>query len=76
MINNYEDIAVIFMDLLVKELVYVGDFVQLVECCLKAKNNGGIYNVGNDFPHTFDEQIKVMCEVLNPIYKKSEIIYR
>lgn len=60
----------------VKELVYVADFVQLVECCLRAKNNGGIYNVGNDFPHSFDEQIKVMCEVLNPEDKKSEIIYK
>lgn len=60
----------------VKELVYIGDFVQLVECCLKVKNNGGIYNVGNDFPHTFDEQIKVMCEVLNPKDKKSKIVYR
>lgn len=60
----------------VKELVYVNDFVQLVECCLTAKNNGGIYNVGNDFPHTFEEQIKIMCEVLNPKDKMSEIIYK
>lgn len=60
----------------VKELVYIEDFIQLVECCLKDSNNSGIYNAGNDFPHTFEEQIKVMCEVLNPKDKKSEIIYK
>lgn len=60
----------------VKELVYVNDFTQLVECCLKAKKDGGIYNAGNGFPHSFEEQVKVMCDALNPKNKKSELVYR
>lgn len=60
----------------VKEMVYVGDFVELVKCCLDNNDKYGIYNVGNDFPHSFKEHITIMCDVLNPRDKKSEIIYR
>lgn len=57
-----------------KEFVYVNDFIQLCNCCLKS-NNSGIYNVGNDFPLTFDEQIKIMIDVFST-GNKSKITYR
>lgn len=60
----------------VKELVYVDDFVQLVRLCVTSNCDGGVFNVGNDFPMEFDEQIKTMCAVLNPAGKKSELIYK
>lgn len=59
-----------------KELVYVKDFVKIVEGALETdKSNGGIYNVANGFASTFDEQIKTMCEILNPPHNKSQLIY-
>lgn len=58
-----------------KEFVYVEDFIQLCECCLNS-DKGGIYNVGNDFPLSFDEQIKIMIDVFCNGDKKSELYYR
>lgn len=57
-----------------KEMVYIEDFIQLCECCLKSEY-GGLYNVGNGFSMTFEEQIKMMVEVFSPQEKKSEIVY-
>lgn len=58
----------------VKEFVYIDDFIQLCECCLKS-NNGGIFNAGNDFPLSFDEQVRIMVEVFSRNGKKSPILY-
>ena len=58
-----------------KEFVYVDDFTQLCECCLKS-GKGGIYNVGNDFPISFGEQLKIMIDVFAENDKKSELSYR
>lgn len=60
----------------VKELVYIEDFVQLVRLCVTSCCNSGIFNAGNDFPMAFEDQIKTMCDVLNPASKKSELIYK
>lgn len=57
-----------------KEFVYINDFIQLCMCCLTS-NNTGIYNVGNDFPLTFDEQIKIMVDVFSK-HNKSRITYK
>jgi len=58
-----------------KEFVYVDDFTQLCECCLKSEQ-GGIFNVGNDFPLSFEEQMKLMVEVFARTEKKSPLTYR
>ena len=58
-----------------KEFVYVDDFIQLCECCLKS-DNSGIFNVGNDFPLSFEEQIKLMLEVFSTSLNKSVLRYR
>ena len=57
-----------------KEFVYIDDFIQLCECCLKSEI-GGIYNAGNDFPLSFEEQIKIMVDVFSSDNKKSRISY-
>lgn len=58
----------------VKEFVYIDDFIQLCECCLSS-DNGGIYNAGNDYPLSFEEQIKTMVEVFSKDGKQSELSY-
>ena len=57
-----------------KEMVYVLDFVQLIECCIRTNLNGGIYNVGSGFPISIEEQIRLIADTFNTT-KKSEIIY-
>lgn len=57
-----------------KEFVYIDDFIQLCKCCLKSEN-GGIFNVGNDFPLSFEEQIKLMVDIFSSGNKKSQISY-
>lgn len=59
-----------------KEIVYVKDFVQIVEKCVKSNLDGGIYNVGNGLGVSLDEQVKAIIDVFCNINNKSEIIYR
>lgn len=58
-----------------KEMVYIKDFVQLVSNCLTADIDGGIYNVGNGWQVSLEEQIKGIIEVFSPKNKPSKIIY-
>lgn len=60
----------------VKEIVYVKDFVQIVECCVKAEIDGGFYNVGEEECVSLDEQIKGTIDVFSSADNKSEIVYR
>lgn len=59
----------------IKEMVYVGDFVNMMECCIKAKHDGGVYNMGCGHPVSIEYQIKKIAEVFNSD-KKSDIIYK
>lgn len=59
----------------IKEMVYVGDFVNMMECCIKAKHDGGVYNMGCGHPVSIEYQIKKIAEVFNSD-KKSAIVYR
>ncbi len=47
----------------VKEIVYVKDFTQIVECCVKSNLDGGFYNVGEEECVSLDDQIKGIIEV-------------
>ena len=58
-----------------KEMVYIGDFVNMMECCVNAVNEGGIYNLGCGHPISIENQIKEIAEIFNGS-KKSAIIYR
>lgn len=57
-----------------KEMVYVKDFVQMVQKCVESKLNGGIYNVGCGNPISIEDQIHDIAEVF-ATERKSEIIY-
>ena len=57
-----------------KEMVYIKDFVHLVDCCLKTDNMYGIYNVGCGKPISIEDQIHLIADTF-AYDKKSEIIY-
>lgn len=59
----------------VKEVVYVRDFVQIVEGCVKSNLEGGFYNVGNEEGVSLDEQIKGIVDVFGKEGHKSPINY-
>jgi nucleoside-diphosphate-sugar epimerase len=59
----------------IKEMVYVGDFVNMMECCIMAEHDGGVYNMGCGHPVSIEYQIKKIAEVFNSD-KKSDIIYK
>jgi len=58
-----------------KEMVYIKDFVRLVQCCVESDKEGGCYNVGNGWQVTLEEQILGIIEVFSPEGKKSPVIY-
>lgn len=58
-----------------KEMVYIKDFTRLVELCIKSKLDGGIYNVGNGWQVSLDEQIKGIVSVFSPEDNPSKITY-
>lgn len=58
-----------------KEMVYIKDFTRLVELCIKSDLDGGIYNVGNGWQVSLDEQIKGIVEVFSPKDNPSVIKY-
>jgi UDP-glucose 4-epimerase len=53
-----------------KEIVYVGDCVQLIERCIESDLDGGIYNLGRGVGVTMEEQIKGIVDVFCPERKK------
>lgn len=59
-----------------KEMVYIKDFVRLVELCVKSEREGGFYNVGNGWQVSLEEQIRGIIEVFSPADNPSPVIYR
>ncbi len=59
-----------------KEIVYIGDAVQLIEKCIESDREGGIYNLGRGVAVTLEEQIRGIVDVFSPKDKKSRIVYR
>ena len=59
----------------VKEIVYVKDFIQIVNCCVNATIDGGFYNVGEERCVSLDEQVKGIVDVFGREGKKSPIRY-
>jgi NAD dependent epimerase/dehydratase family protein len=58
-----------------KEMVYIKDFVRLVKLAIDSDLEGGIYNVGNGWQVTLEEQILGIIQVFSPKDKKSPVIY-
>lgn len=59
----------------VKEIVYVKDFVQIVECCINVDIDGGFYNVGEEKCVSLEEQVKGIIDVFGREGHKSPINY-
>ena len=58
-----------------KEMVYVKDFVRLVQKCVESGCEGGCYNVGNGWQVSLEEQILGIIEVFSPAGHRSPVIY-
>lgn len=58
-----------------KEMVYIKDFVRMVQACIESDKEGGCYNLGNGWQVTLEEQIKGIIEVFSPKDNPSEVIY-
>lgn len=58
-----------------KEMVYIKDFVRMVQTCIESDKEGGCYNLGNGWQVTLEEQIKGIIEVFSPKDNPSEVIY-
>lgn len=59
----------------IKEMVCIYDLVHLMDCCLNADVEGGIYNVGCGHSVTFEEQLNVIADVFQTV-KRSDIVYK
>jgi len=59
-----------------KDIVYIKDFIQLIENAINSKQAQGIYNVGTGIPITLDEQIKGIVEEFCSYDKKSKLVYK
>ena len=61
---------------LVKDMVYVKDFCQMLYKALFVERDSGYYNVGTGKGTSLLDQIKGMIQVFGPKNKKSDIIMR
>lgn len=59
----------------IKEIVYVKDFVQIVEKCVISHLDGGFYNVGEEKCVSLKEQIEGIIDIFSNAEKKSDVIY-
>ena len=59
-----------------KDIVYVKDFIQMIEKAINSKTAQGIYNVGTGMPTTLEDQIKGVVAVFSNPDHKSKIVYR
>ena len=59
----------------VKEIVYINDFLQIVELALKSTRTGGVYNVGGGTGVSVEQQIRGIVEVFCPADRRSTVTY-
>ncbi|MDB5021821.1 MAG: putative UDP-glucose 4-epimerase [Pedobacter sp.] len=59
-----------------KDIVYIKDFISIVEAAVASKTAQGIFNVGTGIPTTLEEQILGIIEVFSPEDNRSKVVYR
>jgi UDP-glucose 4-epimerase len=59
-----------------KDIVYIKDFVRIVEKAVASKTAQGIFNVGTGIPTSLEEQILGIIEVFSPADNRSKVTYR
>ncbi len=59
-----------------KEIVYIKDAIHLIDCCLKANIDGGVYNLGRGIGVSLEEQILGIVNVFCSENNISKIIYK
>lgn len=56
-------------------MVYIKDFIRLVKLAIDSDIEGGIYNVGNGWQVSLEEQILGIIKVFSPKDNPSPVIY-
>lgn len=69
-----EDIEIWGNPVKAKEIVYIGDALQLFEKCIISDKDGGMYNLGRGVAVSLEEQIKGIIDIFT-VDKKSNVIY-
>jgi UDP-glucose 4-epimerase len=59
-----------------KDIVYIKDFINIVEGAIKSRTAQGIFNVGTGIPTTLEEQILGIVEVFSTEERRSNVVYR
>lgn len=59
-----------------KDIVYIKDFVRIVEGALESETAQGIYNVGTGIPTSLEEQIRGIIEVFADPAQYPEVVYK
>jgi UDP-glucose 4-epimerase len=59
-----------------KDIVYIKDFIQMIERAICSEHAQGMYNVGTGIPTTLENQVKGVIDVFSDSKNRSEIIYR
>jgi UDP-glucose 4-epimerase len=59
-----------------KDIVYIKDFINIVEAAIASETAQGIFNVGTGIPTSLEEQIRGIVEVFSDGDTQSNIVYR
>jgi UDP-glucose 4-epimerase len=59
-----------------KDIVYIKDFINIVEAAIASETAQGIFNVGTGIATSLDQQIRGIVEVFSDGDKQSNIVYR
>lgn len=59
-----------------KDIVYIKDFISIVESAIASEHAQGVYNVGSGIATTLKEQILGIIDVFSVGDKRSKVIYR
>lgn len=71
-----EDVELWGSPLVVRDMIYIKDCIQIIEKCFSSDSQGGIFNVGTGVGITREEQIKGIIDVFAPSTANPKIIYR
>jgi UDP-glucose 4-epimerase len=59
-----------------KDIVYIKDFINIVEAAISSDTAQGIFNVGTGIPTSLEQQIRGIVEVFSDGQNQSNIVYR
>ncbi|UCP81539.1 NAD-dependent epimerase/dehydratase family protein [Pectobacterium versatile] len=59
-----------------KEIVYIKDFIKIVEGAIESSSKGGIYNVGTGIGVSLEKQVRDIIKIFSPKGSESNVVYK